>query len=57
MIVLSVASGTSADGLDVGAVDLAIGDDGVIEAAAVLVLPAATATTPTRLRLSPPARP
>jgi anhydro-N-acetylmuramic acid kinase len=32
MIVVSVASGTSADGLDVGVVDLQLGADGVIEA-------------------------
>ncbi len=32
MIVLSVASGTSADGLDVGVVDLVLGDDGALDA-------------------------
>ena len=30
MIVVSVASGTSADGLDVGVVDLHLDDDGVV---------------------------
>ena len=57
MIVLSVASGTSADGLDVGIVDLHLDDDGVVE---VQVVDTWTADWPPGLRdrllaLLPPA--
>lgn len=47
MIVVAVASGTSADGVDVGTVDLRLGDDGVVD---VSVIDTRTEPWPSGLR-------